>query len=84
LKKDKSTLVTTACWLFIMRYFDLYWQVMPNFENKAGFYFHWLNLVVPVSMGGFWLALFFRNLQGRGLLPLYAPLTTSVLEPAHE
>jgi len=84
LKKDKSTLVTTACWLFIMRYFDLYWQVMPNVENKAGFYFHWLNLVVPVSMGGFWLALFFRNLQGRGLLPLYAPLTTSVLEPAHE
>jgi len=84
LKKDKSTLVTTACWLFIMRYFDLYWQVMPNFENKAGFYFHWLNLVVPVSMGGFWLALFFRNPQVRGLLPLYAPLTTSVLEPAHE
>ena len=84
LKKDKSTLVTTACWLFIMRYFDLYWQIMPNFRNDAGFYFHWLNLVIPVAMGGFWLALFFRNLQGRGLLPLYAPLTTSVLEPAHE
>ncbi len=84
LKKDKSSLVWTACWLLIMRYFDMYWQVMPNFENKAGLYFHWLNLVVPVAIGGFWLALFFRNLQGQGLLPLYAPLTTAVLEPAHE
>ena len=84
LKKDKSSLVWTACWLLVMRYFDLYWQIMPNFQNEAGFYFHWLNLVVPVAMGGFWLALFFRNLQGRGLLPLYAPLTTAVLEPAHE
>jgi hypothetical protein len=84
LKKDKSTLVTTAFWLLIMRYFDMYWQIMPNFENKGGFYFHWLNLVVPAAVGGFWLALFFRNLQGQGLLPLYAPLTTAVLEPAHE
>ena len=84
LKKDKRTLVTTAVWLLLMRYFDMYWQVMPNFENKSGFYFHWLNLVVPVAMGGFWLALFFRNLRGQGVLPLYAPLTTAVLEPAHE
>jgi len=84
LKKDKRTLVTTACWLLVMRYFDMYWQVMPNFDNDKGFYFHWLNLVIPVAMGGFWLALFFRNLQGQGLLPLHAPLTTAVLEPAHE
>ena len=84
LKKDKSSLVWTACWLLGMRYIDMYWQIMPNFENKAGFYFHWLNLVAPVAMGGFWLALFFRNLQGQPLLPLYAPLTTAVLEPAHE
>jgi hypothetical protein len=84
LKKDKSSLVTTAFWLLIMRYFDLYWQIMPNFENGRGFYFHWLNLAVPLAMGGLWLALFFRNLQGQGLLPLYAPLTTAVLEPAHE
>ena len=84
LKKEKGSLVRVAYWLLFMTYIDVYWQVMPNFNNPAGFYFHWLNLVVPVAMGGFWLALFFRNLQGRGLLPLYAPLTTAVLEPAHE
>ncbi len=84
LKKEKGRLVKVACWMLFMRYIDLYWLIMPNFENQAGFYFHWLNLVVPVAMGGFWLALFFRNLQGQPLLPLYAPLTTAVLEPAHE
>ncbi len=84
LKKEKGRLVKVACWLLFMRFIDLYWLIMPNFENKNGFYFHWLNLVVPVAMGGFWLAMFFRNLQGQPLLPLYAPLTGAVLEPAHE
>ena len=84
LKKNKGTLVKVACWMLFMRYIDLYWLIMPNFENKNGFYFHWLNVVVPVAIGGVWLALFFRNLQGRPLLPLYAPLTGAVLEPAHE
>jgi hypothetical protein len=84
IKKDKGRIVWVACWLLFMRFYDLYWLIMPNFENKAGFYFHWLNLVVPVAMGGFWLALFFRNLQGQPLLPLHAPLTGAVLEPAHE
>jgi len=84
IKKDKGRIVWIACWLLFMRFYDLYWLIMPNFENKAGFYFHWLNLMVPVAMGGFWLALFFRNLQGQPLLPLHAPLTGAVLEPAHE
>ena len=84
LKKEKGSLIGVAYWMLFMTYIDLYWLIMPNFENKAGFYFHWLNLVVPVAMGGFWLALFFRHLQGQPLLPLYAPLTTAVLEPSHE
>jgi hypothetical protein len=84
IKKDKGRIVWVACFLLFTRFYDLYWLIMPNFENKSGFYFHWLNLVVPVAMGGFWLALFCRNLQGQPLLPLYAPLTTAVLEPAHE
>ncbi len=84
IKKDKSRIVWVAVYLLFARFYDLYWLIMPNFENKSGFYFHWLNLVVPVAMGGFWLALFCRNLQGAPLLPLYAPLTAAVLEPAHE
>jgi hypothetical protein len=84
IKKEKGRIVWIAAFLLFTRFYDLYWLIMPNFENKSGFYFHWLNLVVPLAMGGFWLALFCRNLQGAPLLPLYAPLTTAVLEPAHE
>jgi hypothetical protein len=84
LKREKGRIVWIAAFLLCTRFYDLYWLIMPNFENKSGFYFHWLNLAVPVAMGGFWLALFCRNLQGQPLLPLYAPLTTAVLEPAHE
>ena len=84
IKKEKGRIVWIAAFLLGTRFYDLYWLIMPNFENKSGFYFHWLNLAVPVAMGGFWLAFFCRNLQGQPLLPLYAPLTTAVLEPAHE
>ena len=84
LKKEKGSLIWVAYWMLFMTYIDLYWLIMPNFKNDAGFYFHWLNLTVPVAMGGVWLALFFRNLQGLPLLPLHAPLTAAVLEPAHE
>jgi len=84
IKKEKGRIVWIAAFLLGARFYDLYWLIMPNFENKSGFYFHWLNLAVPVAMGGFWLAFFCRNLQGQPLLPLYAPLTTAVLEPAHE
>jgi hypothetical protein len=84
IKREKGRIVWIAAFLLCTRFYDLYWLIMPNFENKSGFYFHWLNLVVPVAMGGFWLALFCRNLQGQPLLPLYAPLTTAVLEPAQE
>jgi hypothetical protein len=38
---------------------------------------------VPIAIGGFWLALFFRNLKQRPLLPLYDVHTFPVLEPAH-
>ena len=37
-----------------------------------------------LAMGGFWLAGFFRNLRMSPLLPLHAPLTQAVLEPAHD
>jgi hypothetical protein len=40
---------------------------------------------VPIAIGGFWLALFFRYLKERPLLPLYDLHTTRMLEPAqHE
>ena len=40
--------------------------------------------VVPVAIGGLWMALFFRNLKQRPLLPLQDPKAWPLLEPAHD
>jgi hypothetical protein len=42
------------------------------------------DVVVPVAMGGLWLAYFFRNLSSLPLLPAYDPEAKEVLEPVHE
>jgi hypothetical protein len=42
------------------------------------------DLVVPVAIGGIWLAYFFRNLNSLPLLPAYDVSASEVLEPAHE
>jgi hypothetical protein len=71
-KRDPRKLVWLACWLIFMRFVDLYWYIEPNFHK--GLYFSplaLLDLVVPIAMGGFWLALFFHNLRSRLLLPVY-------------
>ncbi len=71
-KRDPRKLVWLACWLIFMRFVDLYWYIEPNFHK--GLYFSslaLLDLVVPIAIGGFWLALFFHNLRSRPLLPVY-------------
>jgi hypothetical protein len=83
LKKGARSLVRVAIWLLIMRFADLYWLIMPTLSPQK-FDFNFFYLLVPVAMGGFWLALFFRNLRTIPLLPLHAPLTQAVLEPAHD
>ena len=81
-KRDITRLVWLAAWLMLMRYVDLFWIIEPNFS--AAFNVTWLDIVVPVAMGGLWLAYFFRNLGSRPLVPAYDVFAVEVLEPAHE
>jgi hypothetical protein len=81
-KRDITKLVWLAVWLMLMRYVDLFWIIEPNFS--ARFHVTLADVVVPIAMGGLWLAYFFRNLGSMPLLPLYDPSAKEVLEPAHE
>jgi len=81
-KRNPRRLVKLAVWLFVACYIDLHWYIAPVFH--ANVYYHWLDLAVPVGMGGLWLALFFRNLKERPLLPAYDPRAQILLEPAHD
>ena len=80
-KRDIHKLVWLAVWLLIMRYVDDLWIIEPNFSQT--FKITVADVVVPVAIGGLWLAYFFYNLAALPLLPAYDPSAEEVLEPAH-
>lgn len=81
-KRDIRKLVWLATWLLLMRWVDLLWVIEPSFSVR--FNVTLADVVVPVAMGGLWLAYFFRNLNSMPLLPAYDAAAGEVLEPAHE
>jgi hypothetical protein len=81
-KRDITLLVWLAVWLLLMRYVDLFWIIEPSFSTI--FKVTWLDIIVPIAMGGLYLAYFFRNLSSRPLIPAYDFYATEVLEPVHD
>src|SRR5437879_11006436 len=81
-KRDIRKLVWLAVWLLLMRYVDLFWIIEPNFSKTLSL--TWADVVVPIAIGGLWLAYFFRNLGAMPLLPAYDPSAVEVLEPTHQ
>lgn len=80
-KRNIRKLVWLAIWLMIMRYVDLFWIIEPNFSKTLTITVS--DIVVPIAIGGFWLAYFFRNLGSLPLLPAHDPSAGEVLEPHH-
>ena len=81
-KRNIRKLVWLAIWLILMRWVDLFWIIEPNFMKGLGVTI--ADIVVPIAIGGLWLAYFFRNLNSLPLLPAYDPSAGEVLEhPSH-
>src|SRR3984957_19534972 len=59
-KRDIHRLVWLAAWLLLMRYLDNLWIIEPNFSQTLKFTV--ADFVVPIAIGGLWLASFFFNL----------------------
>jgi hypothetical protein len=70
--RDPKTLTLAAVLLVAMRFVDISWLVLPAF-SKGVFRIHWMDLSVPLGLGGVWLWLFARNLVTRPLLPVNDP-----------
>ncbi len=79
-KRVVSRLAKVAILLIVMRFADLFWFIEPNMHKRL--FVHWLDIIIPVAMGGLWLGLFFYNLKLRPLLPLFDPMTKPMLEEA--
>ena len=72
LKRDAGRLLLVAALVLGMRFVDFLWLIVPTFSH-AHLSVHWMDLVLPVGLGGVWLALFFGRLQMRPLIPLHDP-----------
>jgi len=82
-KRRLRPLAIVALLLLVMRLVDAYWMVLPAFggENAR---LHWMNIFLPLGMGGLWLAYFFWQLPRLPLLPANDPRMKEVAEHAVE
>jgi hypothetical protein len=78
-KRRVNLLVSIAIFVALMRYVDLYFLTMPALRPTLSV--HWLDLVIPIAIGGFWVALFAWALKRKALIPLHDPRFEEV--PAH-
>lgn len=70
-KRNVKILPRIAAWLIFMRLVDLFWMTRPEFSASA--VPTWLDLLLPVALGGLWLGFFAFNLKQCPLLPLGDP-----------
>lgn len=81
LKRNSRRLVIVAVAVIVMRLVDLIWLTVPEFHEGA-FRIHWMDLLMPIGVGGLWLAYFAYQLKQRPLLPMGDPYLEEAL--AHE
>jgi hypothetical protein len=86
LKKNPRTFSAIAIFIICIRIVDVFWLVEPNFVdvNHPVFTVSWLDFVAPIGFGGLWLAMFFRTLPTRPLLPLGTPDLQKALNHGRE
>ena len=86
LKKNPTTISSIAIFIICIRIVDVFWLVEPNFQdvNSPAFTVSWLDFVAPIGFGGLWLAMFFRTLPTRPLMPLGYPDLQKALNHGRE
>ena len=72
LKARIKILTAIAGGMMVMRLVDLFWITSPAF-HKTELTIHWMDLVIPIAMGGIWLSVFYGQLKKRSLVPLNDP-----------
>jgi len=78
MKSKAKLLAAIAIGLIFMRLVDLYWIIAPSFTkipadhgpsyHSTGFTIHWMDLAIPIGLGGILISLFFYQLKKRPLV----------------
>jgi hypothetical protein len=83
LKRRLRALSLIAAGVFFLSMVDVYWLVMPAFQSeRKGPYFHPLDFVALLAIGGLWVAAFLWQLRKWPLLPQHDPRFEGALEHA--
>jgi hypothetical protein len=73
LKRRARSIAIVALVLGFMRFVDVFWLVTPAFDPSR-LTVHLLDVAAVLMVGGVWIWLFVRQLEGRPLLPLRDPV----------
>ena len=71
-KRQPELLVKVAAAVLVVRIVDLWWLIGPEFHT-GGIAISWMDVVLPVTIGALWLAVFVSQLRGRAILPIHDP-----------
>jgi hypothetical protein len=71
-KRQAELIVKVAAWVLAVRLLDMLWLVAPAFHHD-GLSVSWMDVTLPIALGGIWLAAFIRQLRGRAILPVHDP-----------
>jgi hypothetical protein len=71
LKRKPHVVRRVAILVLVMRVVDITWNIGPIFRH--GSTLHWLDFAVVLALGLPWLAIFWRSLAGRPLVPARDP-----------
>ncbi|HLJ22531.1 MAG TPA: hypothetical protein VKT71_00405 [Candidatus Acidoferrales bacterium] len=80
-KRRTRSLVIVALLVLLMRLVDMYWMVLPAFGG-ANVRLSWMDVALPLGMGGVWFAYFCWQLQRLPVLPLHDPRMEEIAEQA--
>ena len=72
LKRQADTIVRVAVLLLFVRLIDLFWLIAPDL-HRDGLSVSWMDVVLPIALGGIWVGAFIWQLRGRAILPVHDP-----------
>jgi hypothetical protein len=71
-KREADLLLKVALLVLFVRLVDLVWLIAPEF-HRDGLSISWMDVTLPIALGGLWLAAFIWQLRGRAILPVHDP-----------
>ena len=71
-KRRTRSLSIVAGLVLVMRLIDMWWMVLPAFGGGNA-HITWMNVILPIGMGGVWLSYFTWQLQQLPILPVNDP-----------